>query len=305
MDAVHLATLREVADRGSVTEAARVLHCTPSAVSQQLKALERAAGTPLTERAGRGIRLTQAGHALAESAVEVAVALERARAACARFAARTTGTVRITAFQSAARMMFPALLSRIAADPTLSGISVECGEADVAQSEFPALTAEFDIVLAHRPDRGRDWPALVTTHALLREPLDIALPSSHRLAGRPSVTPGDLRGETWLAVRPGFPLADVVEAIAARDGVPARIAHRINDFAVLEAMVAAGHGISLLPRYSVSAPSARGYALVPLSGLRAGRRIEALARPDRVERVVVRQVLTELRRISRAIVEAG
>jgi DNA-binding transcriptional LysR family regulator len=202
-------------------------------------------------------------------------------------------------------MLFPPLLSAMAAHADLSGITVECGEADVAQAEFPALTAEYDIVIAHRPDRGRDWPRPVSAHPLLREPLDVVVPLGHRLASRRSVTPLDLAGEAWIAVRPGFPLADVVEAIIARSGQPAPIAHRINDFGVIEAMVAAGHGISLLPRYSLSPPGWREFALLPLAGLRAGRRIEALARPDRVERLVVRRVLTELRRTARAVLATG
>src|SRR4051794_17527308 len=105
MDARHPAVLREVADQGSVTGAARVLHCTPSAVSQQMKALERAVGTPLVERVGRGIQITPAGRELARTAVDVAVALERAAAATAQFARLRTGTVRVAVFQSAAQML--------------------------------------------------------------------------------------------------------------------------------------------------------------------------------------------------------
>ena len=116
MDARQLAVLREVAEQGSVTGAARVLHCTPSAVSQQLKALEAAARTPLVERAGRGIRITPAGQELARSAVDVAVALERAAAALTRFARRPTGTVHVAVFQSAAKMLLPRLLAAVEAD---------------------------------------------------------------------------------------------------------------------------------------------------------------------------------------------
>src|SRR3954468_2891538 len=116
MDAHQLAVLREVAEQGSVTAAAGVLHCTPSAVSQQLKALEATAGTPLVERVGRGIRVTPAGLELAATAVDVAQALERAAAACARFTRRPTGTVRVAVFQSAGQMLLPGLLTAVAGD---------------------------------------------------------------------------------------------------------------------------------------------------------------------------------------------
>jgi DNA-binding transcriptional LysR family regulator len=298
MDVHQLATLREVAQHGSVTAAARILHCTPSAVSQQLKALERAAGVPLVERAGRGIRLTGAGHALARSAVEVAVALERAQAAVTRFAAETTGSVTITAFQSAAELLFPDLVTRVLA---LGGIGLECNESDVAQSEFAALTAEYDLVLAHRPDRSQDWPASVKAIPLFREPVDVALPLSHRLAGQQRVQVADLAGESWIAVRTGFPLAELLTTLAARSGQAPRIAHRINDFHVVEAMVARGHGIALLPRYSAGDRTDQHIVLKPLAGARPGRQIDLLVRPDRAERLVVRAVITELRQLTRTI----
>ncbi|MGN6609360.1 MAG: LysR family transcriptional regulator [Jatrophihabitans sp.] len=300
MDAHQLAVLREVAEQGSVTGAAKALHCTPSAVSQQLKALETSVGTPLVERVGRGIRVTPAGHELARSAVEVAVALERAAAAVTRFARRPTGTVRIAAFQSAGKMFLPALLTAVAAD---DGIELVCGEEDVAQTDFVPLTGEYDIVLGHRPDRGYTWGgAGVRVVHLLREPLDIALPPGHPLAGRRTLRPADLAGEPWITVRDEFPVADVVRTIAERSGAPLSVRHRINDFDVTEALVAAGHGIALLPRYTADHRGGTRFALRPLEGVRAGREIDALVRADRAERVVVTRVLRHLRAVARSIV---
>ncbi len=300
MELTQLAALREVAQFGSVTDAAAVLRCTPSAVSQQLKALERSVGTPLVERVGRGVRLTQAGEALAAGAVDVAIAMERARAAADQYARRRSGTVTVTAFQSAAQLLFPDLLERASA---LDGIELVCSDSDVAQSEFLDLTAEHDIVIAHRPDRSAAFGPEVRTVPLLREPLDVAVPLAHPLAARDTVSAAELAGQRWIAVRRGFPLAEVLDMIAARSGSPAVIAHRINDFHVAEAMVAAGHGLALLPRYSATATAqaqrgmTAGYRLLPLTGIRAGRQIEALLRPDRHERVVVRQVLSALREL--------
>jgi DNA-binding transcriptional LysR family regulator len=75
MDVGALETLRVVRAQGGVTAAAAVLHLTPSAVSQQLAALGRTMGVPVTERVGRGVRLTPAGDALADAAVDVGVAV--------------------------------------------------------------------------------------------------------------------------------------------------------------------------------------------------------------------------------------
>lgn len=300
MDLRQLEAVREVVATGSVTAAAAVLHCTPSAVSQQLRIAERLAGTPLIERDGRGVRPTPAGRALAARAVDVAVAVERARAAVADHAARPTGTVRVSAFQSAGELLFPRLL---AATDRLDGVEIECVENDVAQDAFVALTAQADVVIAHRPARSTPFaePGLTVTR-LLREPLDVALPLGHPLADRDELGAADLAGESWITVHDGYPIAGVVQELEARSGATFTIRHRINDFHVTEAMVASGQGIALLPRYAVGARPAGRVVLRPLRGLRPGRLVEALVRADRGERRVVRTVLQELREQAAAVV---
>ncbi len=292
MDVRALATLRAVRTQGGVTAAAAVLHLTPSAVSQQLAALSREAGVLLTERVGRGLRLTPAGEALADAAGDVAVAIERARAACDVFLGSPAGVVDVSAFQSGAQLLLPGLLTRVA---RLGGITVRCTDEDVAQDDFAALTDRVDIVVAHRPDDDAHWSGTgqgLRVVPLLREPLDVAVGTGHPLAGRDGVRAADLVDQDWIAVREGFPVAAVLAAVAAASGGAPRIAHRINDFSVAEALVAAGHGISLLPRHT--AGRSAGVRLLPLVGVRAGRRVDALLRPDRAERLVVRTVLEEL-----------
>ncbi|WP_199422775.1 LysR family transcriptional regulator [Actinotalea solisilvae] len=306
MDVRQLEALRAVHDHGGVTAAARALHVTPSAVSQQLAALQRRTGVALVERAGRGVRLTPVGLELAERAVDVAVALARADAACDAYLGRPTGHVRVAAFQSGATLLFPGLLTRLAATQGEDGgaVTVELADEDVAQSDFPALTASHDVVVAHRPDApvppGTAWGAGVVVVPLLREPLDVALPPGHRLAGRASVTPADLADEPWIAVREGFPVAGVLDAVARSAGAPPRVVQRINDFRVVEGLVAAGHGVSLLPRWSTDDRGGERFALVPLADVPAARRVDALLRPDRAERRVVRRVLDALRDEARA-----
>ncbi len=292
MDPAALATLRAVRAHGGVTAAAAVRHLTPSAVSQQLAGLQREVGVDLTERRGRGLRLTPAGHALADAALDVAVALERARAACDAFVSAPTGTVTVSAFSSGAQLLLPGLLDRVA---PLDGLDVECVDEDVAQDRFVALTDRIDVVVAHRPDHGPGWGRDVVVAPLLREPIDVAVPEDHRLAREPSVAPADLVDERWIAVREGFPVARVLDEVAVRTGREARVVHRINDFHVVEAFVAAGHGISLLPRWTTRAGPGTGLRLLPLRDVRAGRLVDALLRPDRAQRVAVQRVLAELR----------
>src|ERR1700712_5606741 len=123
MDVRRLSLLRELAERGSVTAVAEAMHLTPSAVSQQLKTLEREAGAPLTERAGRGLVLTTAGHALAETAQDVAVALQKAEAAWSQFIEQPRGEVSVTFFATGGEMLLPGFLSRVAG---VEGLRVIC-----------------------------------------------------------------------------------------------------------------------------------------------------------------------------------
>ncbi|WP_028050662.1 LysR family transcriptional regulator [Cellulomonas sp. URHD0024] len=303
MDARALETLRTVGSQGGVTAAAAVLHLTPSAVSQQVAVLQREVGVPLTERVGRGLRLTPAGEALAVAGLDVAVALERAQAACDAFLERPKGTVRVSAFQSGAELLLPGLLTRVG---RLGGITLECTDEDVAQEDFAALTDRIDIVVAHRPEGSPGWPG-VRVVPLLREPLDVAVALDHPLAGRTAVEPADLADADWISVRVGFPIAALVTEVATRAGTESagtapRIVHRVNDFHVVEALVGAGHGISLLPRYTFGGSTR--IRLLPLEGVRAGRRIDALLRRDRFERVVVRRVLHELQTLAGEIAPA-
>ncbi|GHF75287.1 LysR family transcriptional regulator [Amycolatopsis bartoniae] len=280
--------LREFADRGSVTSAARALHCTPSAVSQQLRALQAEVGLALTEPAGRGLRLTDAGRALVARADDVLAALDRAEAELDTYRSEPRGRVRVAIFPSAALMLLPGLLHRLTEFPALD---VDVRDVDMTPAEVPALIADFDIVVTHRDEHAEQLPTdrLEIVH-LLREPLDVALPPGHRLAGQEKVRLTELAGERWLGVNVGFPVDDVLRSLSVRTGVPARPVHRINDFRVIEALVLAGHGVALLPRYTMSP------AVVsrPLAGLRAARHIEAVLRTGTSTRPAVTKVLEAL-----------
>src|SRR6478735_9445627 len=114
-----LELIRELADRGSVTAVAAAQNRTPSAVSQHLKQLQRRTGVALVERVGRGLRLTDAGRALAESAVGVATALAEADAAWRRFRGDTGGTVRLASFFSASELFVPGVVERLRRYPDI------------------------------------------------------------------------------------------------------------------------------------------------------------------------------------------
>ncbi len=292
MDVRRLELLRELAERGSITGVARATNRTPSAVSQQLKVLEREAGIPLTERSGRGIVLTGAGRALARTATDVAVALERADALWQDFKSAPRGEVTLTTFPTAGQMLLPGLLSAV--EP-LPGLDLICSDQDPLLPDFADLTPDFDIVLADSPGTMPVWKERgLAIVPLLREPLDVALPEDHRLAAKARLLPSDLVDELWVGVPDGYPFDRVLRQIEVTNGSPARIGQRFLDNGIVEAIVAAGHGIAILPRYTTRA---RGTGLItkPLGGVRAIRQISALMRPDRAERPSVRRVVEELR----------
>ena len=292
MDVRRLELLRELAERGSITAVARATQRTPSAVSQQLKVLEREAGIPLTERSGRGIVLTGAGLALAQTATDVAVALERAEALWEDFKQTPRGSVTLTTFPTGGQMILPGLLSAIA---TVPGLTLSCTDQDPLLPDFADLTPDFDIVLADAPGILPSWRDRgLAVVPLMREPLDIALPEGHPLSAKKTLSPHDLVNETWIGVQSGFPYDRILRQIETVNGVPAVVGQRFLDNGIVEAVVAAGHGIAILPRFTTR-DHENGLVTRPLTGVRAVRQIAALMRPDRAERPSVRLVVEALR----------
>ena len=293
MDVRRLDLLRELSERGSVTAVAEATHRTPSAVSQQLKVLEREAGMPLTERSGRGIQLTGAGIALARSATDVAVALERATALWDEFRNHPSGEVRLATFPSAGQVLLPGVLADVALIP---GLVVHCSDGDAELLDFPSLTADFDVVLAHSLRGTRAWGGRgLRAVPLMVEPLDIAIPPDHRLAGRSYLTPADVVDDPWIGVPVGFPFERILHDIEQVAGHRATVFQRISDLRMVESFVAAGLGISLIPRYTSGGIDPSRVILKPLRGVDAERDIVALLRPDVAERLAVRTVVDILR----------
>ncbi|MBO1266417.1 LysR family transcriptional regulator [Arthrobacter cavernae] len=297
MDVRQLQVLRELGELGSVKAVAETMMVTPSAVSQQLTLLQRSAGVPLTRKEGRNLVLTDAGQVLADAGGAVVRAMADARAAIGGYHDDPAGTVSVSAFHSAGQALFGRLASRLLAGG--EGVPrLRLADEDVPQQGFPALTARYDIVLAHRMAHGPAWPRdKVTVIPLADEPLDIALPAGHPLAARSELEPADVVGQPWVTSRDGYSPADVLAAVVAVSGRPAEVLHRINDYSTVAALVSAGGAIGLLPRFTAQRVLDAGVVLRPLAGVNSVRKIDILARPETLKRKSVMTVCDSLQSV--------
>ncbi|MDQ4213034.1 LysR family transcriptional regulator [Microbacterium capsulatum] len=294
MQLQQLQILRELGALGSVTAVAEALRVTPSAVSQQLAALQRGVRAPLTRKQGRTLVLTPAGEALAEAGAAALEAMAAARTAVEEFETAEGGEVTVSGFLSAAQALFGPLIRELGSGPDVPAIRFT--DEDVAQSEFPALTARYDLVLAHRMEHSPPWPKTgIRVVTLAAEPLDVALAPDHPLAKRSSLYPADVVGERWVTSRAGYSPDDVLRTISAVTNRPAEIVHRINDYGVAASVIATGDVIGVLPRYT----SAVADTVVrrPLQYVSTNRMIDLLARPENLRRRAVRLVADALVRV--------
>ena len=278
LDVRRLRVLREVALRGSFSAAAEALTYSQSAVSQQIAALEREAGTRLVERNGRGIRLTDAGRALVRRADAILVELAAADAELQAIAGLRGGRVRVSTFASAATALLPAAVTAFrAAHPA---VQVELSLVEATEEAIGGLrTGRADLVLVARP-AGEPPTDQVEAHRLLEDPMLAVLPGGHRLAGRRTLRLDDLAGEPWvLGGGPGCSDRATILRACHAAGFEPRITvdFPTDDYNATQGMVAAGAGITLLPRLALSVPR-DDLVVRPLAGGGLHRQVVAVTR---------------------------
>ena len=272
LDVRRLRLLLELARRGTVTAVAEALAYTPSAVSQQLAALEREAGVPLLERTGRRVALTPAGTVLAGYAESVLAVLEEASAALAATQDSLAGPLRIGAFPSAARVILPpALVALGRYHPALELMVTELDPVDVPDALRSgaldvALTFVYDYVPA-TPDPAVESEPLLeeTVYLATADPVRRSTEERTSIAERTSIT--GCRDAPWIAGSPGTLCHALVIRACEAQGFTPRIRHYADDFGTVLALVAAGQGVSLVPQLGLSvAPP--GVVLTPLASRR-------------------------------------
>jgi DNA-binding transcriptional LysR family regulator len=294
LDLRRLRLLHELHARGTIAAVADALQFTPSAVSQQLAVLEREAGLPLLEPAGRGVRLTDAALVLVGHA---AALLERAEVAESDLAAatgRVAGRGRIASFQSVGlRVAVPAIRALAAEAPDLRCELIE----SEPEESLPALAlGDVDLVLAdeweHQPLARPDGIAREDLHT---DPVHVVLPAGHPAAGRDQVPLAELAGEVWTTGHRGTAWEDItVRTCRGLGGFDPDIRHRTNDSVLSLALVADGQAVTLLPEL-VRPGAPPGVVARRISEGTLHRTIFAATRAADAERPSVQALLTAVR----------
>jgi len=293
MDLERLRVLHAVHAAGSVVGAAQALHVTTSAVSQQMARLEREAGQRLSERHGRGIRLTEAGELLAREAGDLLAHAEQVEARLAGHRGAVAGTLPIAAFATAARGLLPAALRDLRS--RYPDLSVSLSEQEPHQA-IPALSrGGLDIAVVQEwPDTALAIPGSLARRDLLEDAFDVALPAGHPLAGRDSVAMKELGDDEWISWSTGQICHDwLVHALRAHGAQP-RVRHTASEHSTQLALVAAGLGAAVIPRLGRE-PAPASVRFVPIDPSPV-RRIYALWRASTALRPAISATLDALER---------
>ena len=177
LDVRRLRLLRELRLRGTIAAVAIALAYAPSAVSQQLSALERDVGVPLTRKQGRRLALTPQGELLAQHAEGILTGLEAAERAVAASLGRPLGTVRIAVFQSAALRLVPQMLQILA--ETAPELRVEMVQREPETALYDTFVGDFDLVVAEQyPGHAAPPHAGLDRQLLMTDALRLAVPPS-------------------------------------------------------------------------------------------------------------------------------
>ncbi|WP_258903302.1 LysR family transcriptional regulator [Actinokineospora sp. UTMC 2448] len=292
MDLRQLSMFRVVVEQGSFSAAARALHCTQPAVSQQMKALERSVGGPLFIRVGRGLRLTEAGTALSHHAKEILDGAASAHQRVRAIAASELDSIRLCAFPSANAALVPRAAAKLRQDSP--GLRLELLEHEPPDSHHALRRAECDLVVAFTypaADRQAADDGLLEV-PLLDEPLMLLVPADHPMARRSPAVLAELAGETWIA---GCPRCrDEFVTACADSGFEPAIACATDDNLAIQALVAAGLGVAMVPALVLSSLRHPDVVALPIDPL-VRRRVSAYTWPDLVRSATIRSVIEALR----------
>jgi DNA-binding transcriptional LysR family regulator len=279
LDLRRLRFLREFEERGTLAAVATALGYSPSAVSQQLTLLGKDVGTPIFEKVGRGVRLTDAGRLLVHHARVMLSAAETAEADLAALSGDVRGTVRAGALQSASRrFLIPAVADMMTTYPR---VRVEIFELELEQALPGLRLGTVDLVIGDEYDgHPRPRPAGMLFTVLIEEPLKLVLPAGHPLARvEGAVSIARLRDDIWTTSAEGTGHhAMVVGTCRSLGGYEPDVRHRSNDADVQLELIRVGAAVALMPPLTLPTTHDPALAIRDVAEANLKRRLMAVTR---------------------------
>lgn len=244
---IHLRTLTEVVRLGSLASAANRLGYTPSAVSQQMSALEADSGVKLFDRTARSIRPTEAAHVMSQRGAMLLAELDEMINAAVDAGAETKGELRVSIFSSLAHRLLPELMqAQLSDEPDLNvRLSV--------RDPTPAIQAlrggeETDVTLVYRVgESGLSWPSSVSPVYLGEDKLRFVVPKHWKLHGKGPVKAKQLIGKPWILHFMGTSDFEEIESMFAAHELRPRVVARSDDYVVDLKLVESGYAGSIIP----------------------------------------------------------
>lgn len=236
-----------VARAGSMTAAAKSLYLSQPSLSEQIRKLERELGCELFQRHGRGLVLTAAGEVFRTHAERAMHELEQAREGVHEVLGLRAGRIGVGVLPSVGAALLPRVLATFR--QRYPGVDVDLVEESVSSLFEEMVSAgRLDVAIMRRPRRRSD----LAERLLVREPLVLLAPGSHPLAGADVVDPAVLRDEPFVAFKPGYGLRDLMLNVTTRAGFEPRIVVETGQLDIARALVAAGVGVTILPRMAAT-----------------------------------------------------
>jgi DNA-binding transcriptional LysR family regulator len=284
LDVTRLRVLVAVARHGSVTAAAHALNYAQPSVSHHLARLEAETGTKLVQRAGRGIRLTDAGRLLAERGAEVIGRLDAAENELAVYSGMRAGRLRLAAFPSALGTIVPAAAAMLRERHPSVDLRLTEAEPPEAVRMLRAGYVDVALVFRHEPegdavDEGDAEPLAAAPgdmreQVLLSEAVHLIMPSAPK--GEPLLAPAvteiwpadlaRLSGQRWIAGCDRCREHLLRQCAVA--GFTPKVSFTTDDFVAVQALVMAGLGVATLPAMALQAARNPGVRTVRLRGSR-------------------------------------
>jgi DNA-binding transcriptional LysR family regulator len=287
----QLLAFKMVAEQGGFTAAAHQLHLTQSAISQQIRALEAECGVQLFERANRLVRLTAAGQVLLSHVERILAQVENARLEMAELAGGSKGRCRLASLPSIAAHFLPQAIARF--QQRYPGVELQLMEGVQAQLLRWVQQGTVDFGIMALPV---NIPRLQSL-SLLHDEFVLMVPHNHRLVGHRVVRLAELATERFVLYPKGAGGRDLFIEACHRAGVEPQVVFESDDRETILGLVAAGVGVTLLPRFIVHHTRVDGPVMVDVLEPRLFREVGLVWHLDRYLPQAARNLMLLLREV--------